>query len=480
MSRKWAILTCFLFTIQPVYAAVEVNLGQSIGQVGRWLSDIFSNDYATFGVVIIVLTILLRSIFAASLRRVKIFEGAGGEGIGPMGNTVAWTMAIMASIGLFYLKGQRNVSVFLERILGPGSMWAAIIILIVLFMWLKGATGSVQWALLLTGLASMSVSNMVAWSALATGGLFMIIVGFFWLIGSVVRSGRPATVRDERRAERAERKLTNALDNTIRDTYQERGDLGAAKQLGAAEEKLTAKEESNAVQEGDWLRAMARAVAAAGPNLTGQNAPRFAQYQSALLRELRAELSAVQQIVQKERDASSKLAAIKSKVRDDMLRVLEADSMVKQMEKDLSEKDYVHAEQLSQELRALKTGLDETREYQKTIKIIMDLDNEMKKANQQVIDNLMHMNSLLSVNFYGQRSDAVLTALTQVENLKRDNSDLYKEKERLVQEYERYTTSAVDDSQKIADNLARAERLSKQMASQEKKEEGDIKASKVV
>jgi len=200
-KKYWAFLVVFILVIPIVLADVTMSVTDTFVTVGKWLSEIFQNDYATFGITLIVLTILLRAIYAAGLKRVKIFEGAGGEGLNSFGNTITWTVAIMSSISLYYLKANRDMGAFLRQVLGPAAVYAGIAAVVLMFWWIKSSVGT-KWSIPLTGLAAIMISNMVQWPILATLGVFMIIIGFFWVAGSLARPrSSGASYRDLRREE---------------------------------------------------------------------------------------------------------------------------------------------------------------------------------------------------------------------------------------------------------------------------------------
>jgi hypothetical protein len=447
-----------LVSILPVHA-LELQLGDAFSTVGKWLSDIFSNEYATFGVTIIVLTILLRSIFAASLKRVKIFEGAGGEGVGPMGNTVSWTMAILSSIGLFYLKGNNDVGTFMQKILGPAGMWVAIIIVIVLYLWLKGATGSGKWGLFLTGFSSIVISNMVDWPMLGTAGAFMIVAGFFWLIAGFARSRRGVSAGEIGSASRAEDRLQRGLDSTMGDDIAESRDLGSAQQFSRDEERLTQAEEQEALQEGNYIQAMRSAALRLGPNDLVQNAPRVPDYQRATVGRLEAEKQPLILEIRLEAGIFSKIKAVRQKISQGTQRLLSLEQKVKQREKRPEEISNEHERTLQKELGDLKKIVDERRQDQTLVGDLLALDQALRKTNNEIIELINGTQAWLGRSYGGYTRNQFLVVLSQIEMQLQEKAEKYGEKEHLIREFEK----AENDAKKYLEDIVSCEKLAEEI-----------------
>ena len=119
MKKKFILFAFVLLLIPSAHALtigeIEFDFATIFEMIGEFIYQIGANDYAVFGITIIVLIILFRSIYASALARVKIFEGSGGVNVSRPGNMVAWSLSLLTVSSLVFFKRGRNVSGFLQR-----------------------------------------------------------------------------------------------------------------------------------------------------------------------------------------------------------------------------------------------------------------------------------------------------------------------------------------------------------------------------
>jgi hypothetical protein len=380
-KKSWLKFFLASATIPNAKAQAQIDVAGALSTVGEWLNNVFSNEYATFGVTIIVLTILIRSIFAASLKKVKIFEGEGGTGINTFGSTISWTLAILASIGLYYIKADQQIGTFLRNILGPSAMYAAIILTIVLFWWYKGATGSTKWALLLTGASCMVLSTMVQWPMLATTGVFMMIGALFWLVGGAARgrgassTGSGSTYRNLRNEEDA----TKNLSRTLQKEDQSEKNIEKDEMDAESIEREIADLEKKGVGIEDIVRQMINALA------TPENAQVL---QPALKRQ--------KEILAKIVDKSKPLKAIETKVKEHLEEMKDMqDSGVNNLKKAFEKIGRDQKELKNEQNTKIKDTLADLKRIHEDITILKELAHSIKKTDAERIADIGSLISLV-------------------------------------------------------------------------------------
>jgi hypothetical protein len=444
MFGKRVLLAPLLLLVLPIVtAAPNIDISEAFSTVGEWLSALFQSEMSTFAVTAIVLTILIRSIFAASLKRVKIFEGSGGEGLGKFGNTISWTLSILAVIGLFYVKGDRDVGTFLENILGPAGIYAAIVIIIFLFFWLKGATGSTGWAVVLSGLIAMLISNNVDWPALASIGLLMVIVGFIMLAFKLAGWRKPASSGDARRTGNAERDLATTLRNVEQDVDIPGIDPYAAEQ---AEEDNTRREEEFTNHQIDLLREMEDAFSHTDIEKLRDLANQFSLV-------IRQEDDAIER-----RDATTvnrllrQLKASVGKQKGDLSGLLKSIHSLKKRWEKVAEASPEVFDDLTKEFDELKKIIDHDHElidFEKDLKRIgeswKDANLEIRKINKKIGDNLLKVAKGNHV--------MVRIALKSIKKSLSDKQEVYEDKEEAEKKYMEIAEAAIENRKDLVDYL---------------------------
>ncbi|MFH0977854.1 MAG: hypothetical protein V1837_00995 [Candidatus Woesearchaeota archaeon] len=438
------------------YMPAQIDVAGAFSYVGEWINQIFSNEYATFGVTIIVLTILLKSIFAASLRKTKLFEGAGGTGTSGPGNAIAWSFAMLSSIGLYYLKGDRNVGVFLRNILGPAGIWAAIVATIFLFLWLKGATGSTKWALPLTGLAAIAISNMVQWPMLASGGVFMMIGGVFWLIGSSARGPRPISRRDVNRTQNADNSLSNTTNNLFR-TLQRDNQVNSpvgrtAVNAANAETQETMQEEQN---QADENRRVNNAIAAAASDNPEALAVLHREREG-LFRDWTQDLAQIEQTNAQVDEDRKNLEACRQAIGQQLSQLAKAEELSKKVEGKLQSTNPEELKRINRNYPAdvklhldlLKKVFDKLREYQQLETRIGDIEAELESKDNQISQIIGTALTQLHEDYFTNKQGSI-DALKVVRDLEHKKNILLTNKESLIRELKRSIFHAANLSREV-------------------------------
>jgi hypothetical protein len=384
-----------------------------------------------------VLTILIRSIFAASLKRVKIFEGAGGEGLGKAGNTISWTLAILSVIGLFYVKGDRDVSTFLENVLGPAGIYAVIVIIGFLFFWLKGATGSTGWAVVLSGAIAMLISNNVDWPALASIGLLMVIVGFIMLAFKLAGWRKPATQRDLNRAASDENTLSNALTNLSHDVGDDI-DLGMPDRKEAA---FTVNEKEGANLQRKLLTDLRASLQRGDPSVLGH-------IRDQMLVALEKEEEMIEDDLPFVETLDSNLKKRCKREKVDLNRILKDIEVSKDHWQKIANLDDNLKDEHKYALALLKEVVDAERAYadlwdkiQQTEENWNDCNKDIMKFNKDIRDVLNGMK--------GADSTKIIEAIKQMRGLITKKLRKYSTKDRAIDDYRGYEVRLLDLATKL-------------------------------
>ncbi len=171
----WLVISIFSL---PSARALDINIEDSFGMVGRIIYDLLTKEYVVFGIVIIVLVILFRSIFLAGLHKLPQFGESG------VSKTIATTLSLLCTLGIAYTKinSGRNVHGFLEDILGPAGIYAAVFVTVMGYVWLRASMG--KWALTGTGLVAYAVGSMINNQLMMSIGIIIFFISFIKAFGS--------------------------------------------------------------------------------------------------------------------------------------------------------------------------------------------------------------------------------------------------------------------------------------------------------
>ena len=239
MNKKAVLFIFSLLMLPQAYALsiydVDFDFARIFQIVGEFFYQIATNDYAMFGITVIVLTILLYSVYSAAISKVKMFEGGSGTGLSRPGQMLAWSLSLLSTLGIVWMKGDRDVGGFLEDVLGPGRIFAAIVLAVVVALWLKKSMGQhSKWSWLVAGLFCIVLAGMFKVQMLAPIGLIVAIIG---LMAGI--KGNKMTPRRRERAESRAQKKEVALGRELKE--EERTDAEEE-----VEEKELAQEERGA------------------------------------------------------------------------------------------------------------------------------------------------------------------------------------------------------------------------------------------
>lgn len=182
----------FLFTsalclqIRPARAfdPLDIDLGSALSMAGKTIYDILRYDYALFGIIFILMVFLLRSVFMAGLMRVPAFSNS------PFARPLSTAMSLLCTFGLVYmkLKSGRGVHGFLEGVLGPAGLYAAVALSVVLYVWFRHTIGK-RFALPLAGMVAYSTGGLLDSGLLMGMGGLVFVVSLIFLAADFSRTG---------------------------------------------------------------------------------------------------------------------------------------------------------------------------------------------------------------------------------------------------------------------------------------------------
>jgi hypothetical protein len=98
------LILAFFLALAPVYAQVSIGdmgIANALGQIGKEIQNILRNEFAVYGILVIICIILFNSIFKLALARVPLFRGDGAEGVSKIGGTVSICLSLLLTIFLF-------------------------------------------------------------------------------------------------------------------------------------------------------------------------------------------------------------------------------------------------------------------------------------------------------------------------------------------------------------------------------------------
>ena len=122
-------------TALPIVYASRNSVSRAFETIfGRkGLAGLMKNDYAVYGITIILYYILFFSIFKAAIARVKLFEGEGGTGVSKSGKLFAHAMTGIVILGIFaYVDPRRNNIFTLVSYLGTYGEFVLLIVIFIL------------------------------------------------------------------------------------------------------------------------------------------------------------------------------------------------------------------------------------------------------------------------------------------------------------------------------------------------------------
>lgn len=229
----------------------------SLASVWKQMHELLSNEYIQFGASIIILTIMVRAIFAAGLKRVPIFGGSGGEGINKFGNTVSWSLSLLSSLAIVYNAPSKDIGSLVSRILGPYGMYVGVVLGVALFIWIRQMTGGRNnISLMLGGLGCIVISNLTSKSAVSFIGVLMIIAGALMFMGGKRRVNYGQVERDLKREEKATQGLEDEAKKEIKLDEKLEAQEEFNEKLSAAEDKI----DMDLLKEGDVINKAINAI----------------------------------------------------------------------------------------------------------------------------------------------------------------------------------------------------------------------------
>ena len=175
-------------SVSSVYAQglqdLDITSGFSI--IGEFLSGIFQNEYAVFGLTVVFSFLILYSVIGAGLKHIKIFEGEGGLGLNAAGKMFTFAVAGISTISFFTVYREQTVS-FVPNFLGGIGIYLAVFIGLVVFLLIfrslkdRNLLGVSRWK------PSLFIAGICLWwigSASRSGGAIM--VGFLFTIAAAL------------------------------------------------------------------------------------------------------------------------------------------------------------------------------------------------------------------------------------------------------------------------------------------------------
>ena len=186
--KKLLFILPILFTIPSALAVELPDVSGLIGSIGSNVWNMLQNDMTVFFFTFIFFFILLYGIYAAALRKVKVFSE--GDTLNRQGKLVAVAFAMLSSFAIFFVTREQGIRAFLNNILEPLGLFAGVLLGItvfsIIYFGFRNPSGEKNWkaAMAAAGLG-MIVAGMITDSpgAVSWGWLLIIIAAIFALIG---------------------------------------------------------------------------------------------------------------------------------------------------------------------------------------------------------------------------------------------------------------------------------------------------------
>ncbi|MBL7051140.1 hypothetical protein ISS04_03160, partial [Candidatus Woesearchaeota archaeon] len=129
--KKPLLILPILLAIPSALAVDIPDVSGLIGGIGSNVWNMLQNDMTVFFFTFIFFFVLLYGIYAAALRKVKIFSE--GDTISRQGKLVAVSFAMLSSFAIFFVTREQGIRAFLENILEPLGLFAGVLLGITVF-----------------------------------------------------------------------------------------------------------------------------------------------------------------------------------------------------------------------------------------------------------------------------------------------------------------------------------------------------------
>lgn len=448
MNKKAGVIV-FILYLPGVVALDAENFKNAFNNAGIFIRDILQNEYALYGIVFILLMILLRSIFVAGLKRLPLFEGAGGEGVNKLGQMIGWSLAALCTIGLFRYKGDVSIKGFMGDFLGPAGAWIGLIAALVTFLWLRKQFGeNTKGALFFTGLACIVIDAIFNVEVMSLIGFLLIIISLIWMFGGRGHS-REYHERDIDSEERKQSAISRLLDwwrrRKRKDVKKEEEIVEEAKKLESAEKRLT-----NLLR--GQIEAINRLVAQFKMEVSMHKKPEDRTVIEEktnlinLLKEeknvLERELNLLEEEAKLVKDVEKEVNLFKRLLR--LIHKLKIDE--KRLDKELKDRKegVVEEEEIDmrKELKALKRFVDMERLKRRIEFGIEEEEGEIKEYDKRALriveKNLDFMEKEFDNLLSQKNHDKILEELTKIGKSVEEKADIYDKKKIQVIKLERY------------------------------------------
>ena len=134
MKKLKYLLLVFLAALPSVYAQrfTGGRLLDTLSRAFRLIFDFFQRTEIVYGVTVILTFVLFYAIYVSAVARVKIF---GEEGkANKQGKILAFVLAAMTTMSIFYFGRQYGMTVMLSRILEPFGIFGGLMLGLIVFM----------------------------------------------------------------------------------------------------------------------------------------------------------------------------------------------------------------------------------------------------------------------------------------------------------------------------------------------------------
>ena len=123
------------------------SLGEGLGQFGKLFEEVFKNEYASFFIVLIILSILFATILKRLVGKIPIFEGGGDLSVNAQGNVVSWCISLLCVLSIGWMTKDQGPSAIVGSLVGPWGYLIVIIMTMLLAYSVYNQTDNMQpWA----------------------------------------------------------------------------------------------------------------------------------------------------------------------------------------------------------------------------------------------------------------------------------------------------------------------------------------------
>ena len=99
--KKGLVVILVLFALITPVSALDLDIGDSIGQGFEMIHNLLSNTYVMWGLIMIIFAVLIQTFIHAALKKVPHLEASSGK--------ISWLLSLLTIIAMIYFGRSRGI-----------------------------------------------------------------------------------------------------------------------------------------------------------------------------------------------------------------------------------------------------------------------------------------------------------------------------------------------------------------------------------